>query len=252
MKYFYTFLWIVLMLFGDCFADTLAERILSTYDAVQTVSCEVRKDTETAQGKTRMLSRVYWQRPDMVHIENVMPSLGSGKRRIVSDGKSLCIHEQDAKQGYSRPVSELDADKLIELRKLPGTPMDHLLRLKGVEEKSLDGTPDFPVRSGYQTARNFVVLCADATGRLARVQFFKTSAMDEQIGEYEYDSFTEPLPGVWFALLIRGGFSDMGLQVVETVRISNLTVNEPVAPMLFVPGAFFEGVDFVPDTSDQP
>ncbi len=252
MKPFHACLLIILMPFSNVFADTLAERILSSYDAVQTLSCEIRKDTETAQGKTRMLSRVYWQRPDRVHIENVMPSLGSGKRRIISDGKSLYIHEQDAPQGYSRPVSELDADKLIELHKLPGTPMDHLMRLKGVEEIPLDATPEFPVRAGYQTARNFVVLNMDFTGRLARVQFFKTAALDEQIGEYEYDSFTEPLPGVWFSALIRGGFSDMGLQLVETVRISNLSVNEPVAPMLFVPGGFFEGIEFVPDTSGQP
>ena len=238
----------LLALAGNLHADTLAERMLAAYDAVETVSCEVRRDTESAQGKSRMLSRVFCQKPDLIHIENVMPSLGTGRRRIVSDGKALYIHEQDEPRGYSRPVSELDADKLIELRRLPGTAMDHLLRLKGVEEQPLPGTPEFPVRAGYQTARNFVVLCADGESRLVQVEFYRTSAMDERIGRYVYSSFSEPLPGVFFAGLIRGEFSDMGLQLTETVRISSLAVNEPVSPMLFVPGAFFENVEFVPDT----
>lgn len=243
----------VLFALAGCLrAETLAEKMLAAYDEVKTVSCEVRRDTEAAQGKSRMLSRVYCQKPDRIHIENVMPSLGTGKRRIISDGKSLYIHEEDEPRGYSKPVSELDADKLIELRRLPGTAMDHLLRLKGVEEQPLPGTPEYPVRAGYPTARNFVVLCADSKGRLARVEFYRTSAMDELIGRYEYSAISEPLPGVFFAGLIRGEFSDMGLQLTETVRISSLTVNEPVAAMLFNPGVFFEKVEFVPDTGTGP
>ena len=55
-------------------AETVRERLLKSYDAVQTLSCEIRRDTPLPDGQTlRMLSRVYFQRPDRLHVENSSP-----------------------------------------------------------------------------------------------------------------------------------------------------------------------------------
>ena len=54
-------------------ADTLAERLLATYSNVTAVACEVRRDSGNGSGSVRMLSRVYFQRPDHLHVETVSP-----------------------------------------------------------------------------------------------------------------------------------------------------------------------------------
>lgn len=59
---------------GGGHAETVRERVLAAYDAVQTLSCEIRRDTPLPDGQVlRMLSRVYYQRPDRLHVENFSP-----------------------------------------------------------------------------------------------------------------------------------------------------------------------------------
>ena len=46
-------------------AETVLEKVLAPYDSVQSMSCEIRRDTPLPDGNPlRMLSRVYYQRPD--------------------------------------------------------------------------------------------------------------------------------------------------------------------------------------------
>ena len=59
---------------GAARGESVLERVLKSYDAVQTLSCEIRRDTPLPDGQTlRMLSRVYFQRPDRLHVENSSP-----------------------------------------------------------------------------------------------------------------------------------------------------------------------------------
>ena len=68
---------------GAARGETVLQRVLKSYDAIQSLSCEIRRDTPLPDGQTmRMLSRVYYQRTDKLHVENFSPV----KRRIVSDG----------------------------------------------------------------------------------------------------------------------------------------------------------------------
>ncbi|MFH0952866.1 MAG: hypothetical protein V1873_00900 [Verrucomicrobiota bacterium] len=222
-------------------AETLADRLLASYDPVQSVTCEIRKDMEAQAGAMRMLSRVYYQKPDRLNVDQAAPV----PRRIVADGKTFYSYIDGDAKGFSRLIEKLSDEMIINLRKVPGTAMDHLLKLRGVAEKDLDGTPEFPVRKGYETAKVFVVLSLDATGRLARVEFFTSPEMKDKTGQYDYSAFREVLPGVWIPCLHQGTFRIAGSESKETSRVDNLSVNQPIAPSLFDPGPFFKGVEFV-------
>lgn len=59
---------------GAVRAETVLDRVLKPYEAIQTLSCEIRRDTPLPDGQVlRMLSRVYYQRPDRLHVENFSP-----------------------------------------------------------------------------------------------------------------------------------------------------------------------------------
>ncbi|MBP7828479.1 MAG: hypothetical protein KA248_01035 [Kiritimatiellae bacterium] len=239
-------LWACLLaaLWQDAGAQTLAQRVLAAYDAVHSVSCEVRRDTETAGGNSsRALSRVYYQRPDRLHVENVTPV----KRRIVSDGQTFFSYIEGDPKGFSRPVSQLNEEMTIQLRKVPGTAMDHLMKIGDAAEAELPAAGEFPVRRGYEVGRLFVVLSADPEGRLARIEFFDSPEMNNRTAQYEYSAFQEAAAGAWIPCLHRGTLWAGGVETRETVRIGNLIVNGPIAPGLFVAAPFFKGVEFVDD-----
>ena len=221
-------------------AGTLAERILASYEPVRSVTCEIRKDTETSANKIRTLSRVYYQKPDRLHVENVSPL----KRRIVADGTSFFSYIDGDPQGFSRPIVKLNEEMLIQLHKVPGTVMDHLMKLKGVTETSMEATPDFPERKGYDTGKLFVVLSMDKLGRLARIEFYATPEMKSKTAQYDYSDFQEVAGGAWIPCLHQAILNNAGVEARETVRVDNLSVNTPIPANLFVAGPFFQGVKF--------
>jgi hypothetical protein len=222
-------------------AETLADRLLAGYERITSVTCEIRKDSESAAGRVRMLSRVHYQRPDCLHVENVTPL----PRRIIADGTNLYSYITGDARGFCRPIDRLDDDMRIELRKVPGTAMDHLLRLRGIAETALDPTSEFPVRRGYDTGRAFTVLSLDATGRLARIEFFTASDLQQKRAQYNYSAFQLAADGVWIPCLHQAELDVNGETARETVRVGNLSVDTPIAPSLFLAGPFFKGVKFV-------
>lgn len=236
---------------------TLAQRLCAGFENIKTVTCEIRKTT-TAGGKTvRMLSRVFYKKPDHIHVENVAPV----KRRIIADGEKLYYHEEGLPHGFSRPIPELTEKWLSSLRNVPGTPMEHLLKLKQTAETSLPGTPELPLRKAYQTGKVFVVLSCDTEGRLTQIEFFKSPEMKEKTAQYEYSAFrkaadraTRSARGAagncWMPCLHKAVvFMPDGEKVTETRRINNLEVNKPIADRIFAADIFFKDVDFVSDFS---
>lgn len=227
-------------------AQTLVDTLLAGYASIQSVSCEVVKDTESARRTVKTLSRVYFQKPDHLHVENVTPA----PRRIVADGTTFYSFIEGDPRGFSRPIRRLEPDMLISLRKVPGSPMEHLLRLKGLAETNLPPRPDYPVRRGYAAARTFVVLALDASNRLARLEFFPDAACTGLTACCDYSGFQEALPGVWLATVHASTLHFGGLKSRETSRYHNLVVNGAIAPTLFNPGLFFKEVTFVDDFNE--
>jgi hypothetical protein len=189
----------------------------------------------------RTLSRVFYQKPDCLHVDNVTPL----KRRIIADGTNFHSYVEGDPKGFSRPVAKLDEDMLISLRKVPGTAMDHLLRLKQATETNLAGTAEFPVRTGYSTPKAFVALSLDTTGRLARIEFYADPDMRNKTAQCDYSLFQEVLPTVWIPCLHRTVLNLGGVESRETSRFLNLSVNKPVSQGLFNPRLFFKDVEFV-------
>ncbi len=229
------------LLCGSARGETLAERILASYDPVRSVSCEVRKDSEAGGRTMRMLSRVYYEKPDRLHVDQPAPI----PRRIVADGTTFYSYIEGDPKGFSRPIAKLNEEMQINLRKVPGTAMDHLLKLKGVAETNLPPTAEFAERKGYDTGKLFVVLSTDATGRLARIEFFSSPAMEETNLRCDYSDFRQVDGGAWIPCLHKAVLRLGGVESRETTRVDNLAVNQAIPANLFVAAPFFKDVEFV-------
>ena len=223
-------------------AETVRERLLDSYEAVQSLSCEIRRDTPLADGQTlRMLSRVYYQRPDKLHVENYSPV----KRRTISDGQTFRQYTEGAPKGFSRPVAELNDEMRRNLRMVPGSAANLLDVLEGAAETLLEPTAEFPVRAGYDNGHSFAVLSLDERGRLARFELFSSPAMTDLQTCTEFSAFQEVVPGVWIACRQQSRITLQGMERTETTRVDNLEANGEIPAGLFEGSAFFPGVEFV-------
>src|SRR3989339_2041854 len=147
--------------------QSLAMRLCMAYESIETISCQIRKTTEAGNTSVTMLSRVFYKKPDHIHVENVAPS----KRRIIADGKKLYYHEEKVARGFSKNINELEPQWLAHLRNIPGTPIENLIKLKDLPETKMEATKEFPERRSYQSAKVFVVLSCDTQGRPAKIEF---------------------------------------------------------------------------------
>ena len=222
-------------------AETLVDSLLAGYDRIQSVTCEVVKDTDSAGHSVKTLSRVYFQKPDRLNVENLSPI----QRRIVADGTNFYSYVVGDAKGFTRPVAQLEADMAIPLRKVPGSAMEHLLRLKGTAETNLPAQAEFPARRGYAAPKTFAVLSMDASNRLARIEFFSSATGTVKTAQCDFSGFVEAIPGVWLATLHKTTINLGGLESHETSRYYNLAINPEIAPNLFNPKLFFKDVTFV-------
>ena len=223
--------------------ETLVESLCRTYDPIRTLSCSIRKDT-TGGGETlHWLTRVYFQRPDHIHVENVAPM----QRRIIADGRRLCYYEQGLLRGFARPITELDPDWLTVLRTVPGSPLDQLAGLKGVPETPLPATVDHPLRRAYQATNLYVIVSCDAQRRLCRLESFTNATARTPVTRLDYGAFQQVAPDIWLPCLHKAIRNEGATRIEETRRIDNLVVNQPIPGGLFDAAAFFKGVEFTPD-----
>lgn len=227
--------------------QTVAAKLFAAYEYIETISCQIRKTTDGSGSSVTMLSRVFYKKPDHIHVENVSPS----KRRIIADGKKLFYHEETVARGFSKPISELEPQWLAHLRNIPGTPMEHLRKLIDIQENELPATPEFPVRKSYQAPKVFVVLSCDTNGCPVQFEFFKAPDMKEKTAQVNYSSFTKVSDSCWIPCLHKTIiFVAGGDKVTETRRIDNLEVNKPIADNMFSADLFFQDIEFVADFKD--
>lgn len=230
---------------GDEETKPLATRLRESYQCVNTLSCAIRKQTTVQDSSVRMLSRVYYSRPDRIHVRNTAPM----KRMIVADGKRLFYYEEKMPNGYSRPISELSDTWLARLRTIPGTPLDHLQQMEGLTEKDFPPTEDYPTRKTYQAEHVFVVLSCDAKGRLARLEFYDSPEMKSKLGDYLYSSFVRVCDDCWIPRKheIHRWLPQEEIEVTETLRVDALRVNEEIAEDKFDASLHFNDVKFSDD-----
>jgi hypothetical protein len=224
-------------------AQTLAERLASAYTAVTSMTCTVRREVVSDGREALHLSRVWFARPDRLRVESSLPVA----RKIVADGADLYYHIAGDARGLKRPIPELREDMRLEIRRVPGTPMEHLLRLLGLPETALPPAEGWPVRAGYDTGRAYLVLSLDGNGRLGRVEVFDGPALEKRLGRYDYGSYREIVPGVWLACRQESCFQYDGREVREVIRIENPVVNGGIPVEMFEAGPVFPGVVFTPE-----
>lgn len=221
------------------YSSDMVEDLLRQYESVQTVSCMVRRDTQSGDQKGRVLSRVFFARQDKLHVETISPF----KRRIISDGETFYDVPEGAPKGYSEKVTNLNEARLNQLRKVPGTAMDHLFRLKDLQAIPLPGNEEFPVRQGFQTSDQYVVLNLDDQNRLSRIEFFNESGDETARATYDYSEFVET-EGAHIPTLHIGRVQQTGGEFSEETRIENLKVNGTIPPALFNPAGYFKKITF--------
>jgi hypothetical protein len=226
------------------YAGEEVDRLLEEYGRVETVSCQIRRTKEGAPGKMKFLSRVYYTNKDRIHAEGITPV----NRRTIADGTRLYQYAEGDPKGFSRPIRELSEQMTISLRMVPGSPMDHLLRLKGLAEEPLPAAGGAARRVGLQAEKNYVVLSLDDKDRLVGIEFFATPEMSHKMADYRYADLTEVLPGVWIPFRHEVTMDAAPNGYRETVHVDRYVANEPVAASLFVASSFFDkDIDFVDD-----
>lgn len=221
-------------------AQSTVSNLLAAFDVVDRVQCDVRRDTEAGARRGRMLSRVSFAKPDRLHVDNISPL----PRRIVCDGTNFFSYVEGDPTGFSRPVPALDPDMLFGLRALPGTPMEHLLRLQGRPETNLPPAPGFTRCVRILGPPPQATLAFDAQGRLARLEIFDDPNSSQPMAVWDYSGFIEPAPGVWIPTLHKAVMRIGSGGARETSRFENYRVGATLDPSLFDPARHFRTVVF--------
>ncbi len=221
-------------------AQTTAERLAASYTALTSMTCVVRREVVTDGREALHLSRVWFARPDKLRVEASLPVT----RIIVADGADLFYHISGDSVGFHRPISDLNEDMRIEIRRVPGTAMEHLLRLLGIPELPLEPKDKWPVRKGYAAGKMFVVLNLDASERLARVEVFDGPKMENRIGLYDFSAFREFGPGILLSCRQESCFQYGGKEIREITRIENPVVNSAIPGEMFEAAITFTGIVF--------
>jgi hypothetical protein len=219
------------------------DRLLESYGKIETVTCQIRRTKEGKLGKMKFLSRVYYTNQNKIHAEGIAPV----KRRTIADGKTLYQYAEGDPKGFSRPIENLSEQMQISLFMVPGSPMDHLLRLKEFKEQELEPQNGLR-RVGIDAGSRYVILELDANGRLAGVEYYDSAALSAKTADYTYSKFMEAVPGTWIPLHHSAELNNGAQNFKEAVHVDRFIANKPVAESLFIPSSFFDkAIDFVDD-----
>ncbi len=211
-------------------AQSQADRILSDYSRINSVSCDIRKDTSTQEGEGRMLSRVIFEAPNRLLVENSAPF----KRKILCDGRTFFYYADEGGTAIQQPFNEIREDLSIQAQSIPASPMEHLLRLKGLPETNIATTVQGSARFGYTASNLFAVISLDSSNRLAKIEFYNSSGMTNCYASTEYTMFEQPVPGVWLSLRHETEVTMQGkVKARESRRFSNVKVDQTLQPDTF-------------------
>lgn len=230
---------------GEAPAGAWIEQLIAASAPIRSLRCETRRETEMNGARFVILSRVWFQRPDRLHVESAAPM----PRRIVVDGTAIHKWVEGYPDGLRLPLAEAPEAELIQVRRVPGTAEEQLMRLRGLPALELPPTADFPVRRGFRppAPHPYTVVSLDAEGRVARVEFFESEQSERPRLRTDYSGWQRTPEGVWLAAVQRttARTADGG-EVVDTLRLSGFAVNIEIEPERFDPARWARGVRFRP------
>ena len=231
-------------------AGEAVQALLDGYASVPQLTCELRRDIQAPDGDTvRFLSRIWFQRPDRLHAENLSPM----KRRTVCDGATLRQYTEGLPRGFSRPVAELEGEALTNLRMLPGSNSNWLEPLRDLPETDLppaDGAPSARRVACTAPGKPYAVLAFDADNRWIRLEMYSAADCANRLLLATFTDFAEVAPSVWLPRRQTIDLSMDGAVRTETVRLDNLSATAPIPAAMFDADSFFPGVTFT-DSFDK-
>lgn len=237
--------------YGQSGGDSLVDRQLAAYAAIRTVRCDIRRETDMDGKRINTLSRVWFQRPDRLRVETVTPAA----RRILVDGTAIYKWVDGDAEGVRIPLAEAAGNELLQVRKTPGTADEYLQPLRGLAEIELPGSGTFSIRRAYvpPEPHPYTEVSFDDLGRMAKIEFFDSGNRSLRLVSVDFSSWKEAAPGIWFPCLQKTiAKSRDGTEVMETLRVSALVVNEFIEPERFnlknhAPDVFFVSVEEMVD-----
>jgi outer membrane lipoprotein-sorting protein len=216
-------------------AEHFVSRIIAHYRQIESVSCDVRRDVSTPEGSMRWLSRVYFAQSNKLHAANAAPL----PRLIISDGTTMFQHASGQARGFKRPVADLEPVMQINLARVPGTLMEHLLRLQHAPETLLEPTASAPIRRSYATEQVIAIIEADDQYRLLTMQFHDARDTQRLTAEIVCEEFEEVIPGVWISMLHQSTVHVGEHTVRERIRLSNYQANQALPEDIFNAGKHY-------------
>lgn len=232
---------VFLLLASLAAAATPAPDLEAPYAGLETLSCDVERVSKVPQGELRILSRVFHRKPGRLLVENFAP----GRRKILSDGKTLFFHDASFKKGFRQDLSKLDDWWNAQIANLPCTPFEHTRRLRGIEPRVLKEDAGGRLL-GYAPSNAWVEVKVDARGLIQSLDLYSGPDHATQFGRVEYTGYSE-VAGVPVITAMKSWKQVGDVRVDETVTFTNIRVNEPMADRLFDSAPHFEGVEFVDD-----
>ncbi len=224
----------------------LVKQKIKNYSRVKTLTCRVRRTAKSSDKTLTFLSKVFYKKGGFLHSKTVSPY----KRTVVANGKKLYSYFQNHTKGVAKDIEKLEKNEIINLRKAPGTPMDHLYRLADSPQTKLDPTAKYPERYAYTTKNAFVVVSLDKKSRIKSIAFYNGKDMKGKKAETIYSRHKKVDEDLWIPCLHESTVYHEHTKTVETIHFNNLEVNVPVAENLFIPGNFMPDVEFVDSYSD--
>ena len=222
--------------------NTTIDNIIKQYSKINSVSCVVSRTIAFKELETRLLSRVYYERPNKLHVQQTAPI----ERRIVCDGTNFFYYIKGDPKGYSQPVDKLSEKQIIELQKIPGSSEDILYRLVDLKPKELPGNEEFPTQLAYSTTNNLnIIIFINDKKLIKKIVFFKDKELTKLTSTYEYSNFIEAIPGVFVPTTHIMTVNIDDKQRTENAKFSHYKANGPIPQSLFNAKPFFEGVEFV-------
>lgn len=222
--------------------NTTIDNIIKQYSKINSVSCMVSRTIVFNEQETRLLSRVYYEKPNKLHVQQTVPF----DRKIICDGTNFFYYIKGDPKGYSQQVDKLSEKQTIELQKIPGSPEDILYHLIEIVPKKLPGNEQFPIQLAYTTTNALnVVILIDNKNLIRKINFFENNEFVKLTSTYEYNNFIEVIPNVFIPTTHKTTLNVNDKQRTETAKYSHYKANGEISQSLFYAKPFFEGVDFV-------
>jgi hypothetical protein len=226
---------------------TLVDQLIQANRRIRSLQCDIRREVESGEKIVTTLSRLSFRRGDRLRVETVTPA----PRRIAVDG--IAIHKwiRGHQKGVRIPLKDAPAPELLQVRRVPASGEEYLLRLKDASETVLAPTTEFPTRRGYapSTPHPYVILSLDDNGRLARIEFLDPDNHSKRLSRIDFGGWKEAAPSIWIACTqLTETQARNGISTHETLRVSRLKVNQEIPDQTFDPAHWASDVEFVAPT----